>query len=315
MKNNFEIYNKIITFGENADLNNFILNNKFSLNLPECFNNDEKNSLYIKFKDNTVIYNFLNLYYSYLKENFYYDFNFKNKEITNLYIREIKNNTLINYPNKCWLKDLYKFNLIYYFFDQFKLNEIIAENNDNNISLLMTACHELYHKWQFSSSLIMPLFYISNFFVSMFLGYETGSKFKWTIEGDVRKYVDNKENYLILSKIHNVLTYIKKMGELFTIKQHLDDNNFKILEVIKTLKFNELFDNNIEIKDTIDKYKNEEWFKTELENNYVLENLIENKEAEKNQINIKDSSEFKFILKILEEENILTNDFIDFLKI
>lgn len=72
---------------------------------------------------------------------------------------------------------------------------------ENEGTMLSTIFHELYHKWQFNTS---KMLYIINFFVFLFTGYEFSTKSKFSIEGDVRIYVDNDELHRKLSKFYNV---------------------------------------------------------------------------------------------------------------
>lgn len=70
--------------------------------------------------------------------------------------------------------------------------------------MLSTILHELYHKWQFNVS---KLLYIINFFVFLFTGYEFSTKSKFSIEGDVRIYVDNEELHKRISEFYRTLYY------------------------------------------------------------------------------------------------------------
>ena len=199
--------------------------------------------------------------------------------------------------HKSYIKDLNRFKIISNFFFQFFENRTIKESDidDENYITLMTICHELYHKWQFSASPFMPIFYIANFFTSLFFGYFTTSENKWFIEGDVRKFVDNRENCLKFMNLHNSLVYITLLGKIFCMKQIFDNNDYtKKLWLNGIIDFSNSFVDSFNVKEIINKYKDEEWFKNNFEllkNDYSID--------ERNLIDIKNTYEYKFILKLL----------------
>lgn len=69
-------------------------------------------------------------------------------------------------------------------------------------AMMSAVFHELYHKWQFSVS--KPL-YVANLVMSLLMGYGLSSKCALSIEGDVRRFVDNDGFHSRLSKFYSVL--------------------------------------------------------------------------------------------------------------
>ena len=82
--------------------------------------------------------------------------------------------------------------------------------------MLSTLFHELYHKWQYNVS--KPL-YIINFFLFLFTGYEFSTKNRFSIEGDVRIYIDNEGLHQKLAKFYSTFySYIFILNKLKTEK-------------------------------------------------------------------------------------------------
>ena len=94
------------------------------------------------------------------------------------------------------------------------------------------------------------------------------------------------------------------------MKQIFDNNDYtKKLWLNGIIDFNNSFIDSFNMKEIIDKYKNEEWFENNFEllkNDYSID--------ERNLIDIKNTYEYKFILKLLKEEDLLTKEFIKYLE-
>jgi hypothetical protein len=93
-----------------------------------------------------------------------------------------------------------------YAFNQFKnlnldneLLKFVIYLCEGDGAMLSTVFHELYHKWQFNVSKFL---YIVNFFAFLFTGYELSTKNKFSIEGDVRRYIDNEELHSKIRKFY-----------------------------------------------------------------------------------------------------------------
>lgn len=83
---------------------------------------------------------------------------------------------------------------------------------EDNGMILSTVFHELYHKWQFNSA---KMFYIFNCLLFFFTGYDFSTKTKWSIEGDVRKYVDNEALHSKIAEFYNMFyTYLYALNTL-----------------------------------------------------------------------------------------------------
>ena len=70
--------------------------------------------------------------------------------------------------------------------DLVNLVEFLCENDG---IVLATVFHELYHKFQYTSS---PFLYVINSGFFRLLGYALSTKIKFSIENDVREHVDNE---------------------------------------------------------------------------------------------------------------------------
>ena len=114
--------------------------------------------------------------------------------------------------------------------------------------ILSTVFHELYHKWQCSTSKFL---YIVNLVVFMLLGYEFSTKNKYSIEGDVRIYVDNETLHKTIGKFYSIFyswlylsnRMIAKLEEKESLLEQLeqlkqeDYRNFKFVELlVRSLK-------------------------------------------------------------------------------
>lgn len=295
-----------------------------------CFSDslDENNKLHnelcekYSYSENEIYYEFCSKFTDYALDKFYYNYDFSDYNISR---RQFKvrgvNHSLIH---KSYIKDLNKFKFINTLFYEGNDIDLISfdsiKNDDNNlISKFLTCCHELYHKWQFSATILTPIFYIANIFTSLFFGYYASSKNKWLVEGDVRKYVDNKENELKLLNLHNSLVYIKLLGEIFVIEKHSYKNDeYKLLEIRKKINFNNKFVNKFDIKKIVDENKNKEYFKNKFiegdeEEDQEITYYLKNGPSNDYKFNIKGTYEYQFILKLLQDEDLLTDEFIKYL--
>ena len=315
-------FKKIIEYIDNYDDKSFINNEIFEKSETDLFQGDN----YEKYHN--LIYAILN----YKKEQLYYNLeNFLITDNSGKYIlsknleRIIKSSTNPYMSNvilhKSWLKNLKFFNILnnfissmdddnYFYLDLYENPNNVNLSDVGNIKIL-TTCHELYHKWQFSATPIMPIFYIANHFISQFIGYNTASKNKWFIEGDVRIYVDNEENKLEFFKIHNVIEYIKRAASLFMYKNFLKDEKFsnyhnqiKKGEFNTKISFNTFFINKININE--EDYKCIDDYKERIQNYNMMENFTK-------KIDIRNTYEYNFILKLFKDEKILTDEFFEFL--
>lgn len=96
--------------------------------------------------------------------------------------------------------------------------DFIFHLTDNDGVILSTIFHELYHKFQYSSA---PILYIFNLAVSKVMGYENSTKCSLSIEGDVRKYVDNEHLWNSIKKFNSIfLEWISA----FKTKQKLQED-------------------------------------------------------------------------------------------
>lgn len=304
LSNKIDVYNEILKDGKEKFKDAISKKNIATVMVQDLSSYvDTNNELYKKYRSNDVVFAFIRKYSDYLLEDFCYNYDFSDERLTKK-ISAVKMHDCI--IHKSYIKDLNRFKIISNFFFQFFENRTIKESDvdDENYISLMTICHELYHKWQFSASPIMPVFYIANFFLSLFFGYFTTSENRWFIEGDVRKFVDNKENCLKFVNLHNSLVYITMLGKIFYMEQIFDNNeHIKKLWLNGIADFNNSFKNSFDVKEIIDKYKNEEW-----SNNCFS---IDEKAV---KYDIKNTYEFNFMLKLLKEEDLLTKEFIKYLE-
>ena len=111
-----------------------------------------------------------------------------------------------------------------------------------NGSVLSAIFHELYHKWQFTTS---PFLYFVDFTLFKLFPYSLSSKCKYSIEGDVRLYVDNEVLHSAIGKFYNTFytwLYLNSrinlqpeekeslLAQLESLKQE-DFRNFKFIEL------------------------------------------------------------------------------------
>lgn len=327
LQNNFKIYDKIITYlNDDQNFKKILKDIKHLNDYSGISNLDIYNLKEIKeYKDceEVKLDSFINQYFKELLNLFLFNNDFsKDDNIKTILSKELSSNYLNRkIIHKCFVKDYIKFSKIKYFFNELYFDEIKKEeriDDADQMQMILTICHELYHRWQFTAFPIMPIFYIINFFVSLFFGYEASSKSKWLIEGDVRIYVDNKKNALKFIKIHNALEYIKRVGNIFFIEHHLFNNLMEKAELIQKIRFNKLFTNKFNINDLKKKYMNKEWFKNELKDSFLSYELNKTDEErlndEKNCEEIKNTYEYNFILKFLKDEDLLTEEFIKYLE-
>lgn len=174
----------------------------------------------------------------------------------------------MTFENSAWISDLDKYTFI----------EFILGNSADG--LMRTICHELYHKWQFSASPLLPIFYIANFFVQIFLGYTNSSKSEWFIEGDVREYVDNEDFSEILEKFSKAFQLIKKLSISYKQKMAIEKYDQEL---------------NKETKEAIKSH---------------LKSFYENKSNKK----VSETFEYQTLFKIMKDYEILNKDFIKFVE-
>ena len=103
--------------------------------------------------------------------------------------------------------------------------DFIEHMIENDGTILATIFHELYHKFQYNAS---PLLYMLNSGFTRLLGYEMSTKISWSIEGDVRKYIDNEHLWNSIKKFGSI--FIKLIRETRT-KLSLEKNYSDVLEL------------------------------------------------------------------------------------
>lgn len=325
LKNFNQNYKKIIEFID-KNIQKYLLN-QVKLGRSYVFDIlfDLQNILDLKTDNQIYFYkNMAEKYIFIKKEQYIYNMNFLQKN--NKFIQKCTKFSCAymnkRFLHKYWIKDYNKFKIFELFIsnafafpDQLNYfnSDIFLKNDASVIStqdqwlLSMTCCHELYHKWQFSATIFTPIFYIANFFVSLFFGYNNASKNKWLIEGDVRIYVDNNQNRFEFIKLNNILNYIHFLGYIFTIENILKLDEFKNNTVIlKDLilaknKYNLYFYNKFDIE-------------TILKQNKKIKDELKEYNFDSLNIDIKSMNQYKFIIKLMKEENILTDEFLNFLE-
>ena len=112
---------------------------------------------------------------------------------------------------------------------------------ESNGMMLSTIFHELYHKWQYRMTGIL---YIFNCLVFMLTGYEFSTKSKFSIEGDVRIYIDNEVLHDAIGKFYEKLyryLWIKNRlnmvaGEDYTDELAELENDNAIMTIVNKLQ-------------------------------------------------------------------------------
>jgi len=107
--------------------------------------------------------------------------------------------------------------------DAFKFTMYLC---DIDGQVLSTIFHEIYHKWQYNVS---PILYTINFFVFLLIGYERSTKSKWSIEGDVRIYVDNETLHKAIQSFWTSL--YQYLYALNNKEQHEEEFQAKVKEL------------------------------------------------------------------------------------
>lgn len=169
-----------------------------------------------------------------------------------------------------WIKDINK----WYF-----LKHLLSFDQD---CIMNTVCHELYHKWQFSANCFLPIFYIANFLVSLFVGYDNACKLSFLIEGDVRKYIDNEDFTKLLNKFSNCFSLLQQYAIQYRSDVVLNDDNYC-----------DQLDSQ-QIQDELDSKKY--FYRSEHNKNTLY------------------STEFKILFKILKQYDILQPQFIEYVE-
>ena len=102
--------------------------------------------------------------------------------------------------------------------DIVNLVEFLCENNG---TVLATLFHELYHKFQYVSN---PVLYVINSGFFRLLGYALSTKIDFSIEGDVRKYVDNEVLWNSITDFLSIFnTALKCLDTIESLKKDFEE--------------------------------------------------------------------------------------------
>jgi len=147
-------------------------------------------------------------------------------------------------------------------------------------SLFITIIHELFHKYQFKRN---PISYIFKSFIQLFVGYENSLKHEFFLEGEVREKIESTNNPYIFKFFGDFANFFSK----FSIAAFYIDKNISLKN-----KLNEELT-------PIEKAETEEALE-------VNQKQIEDIKAQLNKI---DNDIFKFCLKFLISEGLLSDNF------